>query len=101
MSQLSPILRNDDNNGLEFWCPGCNMPHRIRYGDVDDGPCWLWDGDITLPTITPSIVIRWSKGNPSTAHMCHSLITNGQITFLDDCTHALVGQVLALPDWPI
>jgi hypothetical protein len=32
--------------------------------------------------------------------VCHSFVTDGKIQFLSDCTHALAGQTVALPDWP-
>lgn len=31
---------------------------------------------------------------------CHTFIRAGKIEFLGDCTHALAGQTVALPDWP-
>lgn len=32
--------------------------------------------------------------------VCHSFVRNGVIEFLSDCTHALKGQHVPLPDWP-
>ena len=31
--------------------------------------------------------------------VCHSFVVNGQIQFLPDCTHALAGQTVPIPDW--
>lgn len=31
-------------------------------------------------------------------HVCHSFIRDGRIEFLSDCTHALAGQTVDLPD---
>lgn len=33
-------------------------------------------------------------------NVCHSFVRAGKIEFLGDCTHALAGQTVALPDWP-
>lgn len=31
---------------------------------------------------------------------CHSFVRAGMIEFLSDCTHALRGQTVSIPDWP-
>jgi hypothetical protein len=31
--------------------------------------------------------------------VCHSFVTDGRIQFLGDCTHALAGQTVDLPEW--
>jgi len=73
------------------------------------------------PTFTPSILVQWTefteKGNAdyeawvasgcptspneklrfeSCDRRCHSFVTDGQIQFLGDCTHALAGQTVPL-----
>lgn len=35
-----------------------------------------------------------------TMPQCHSYLRDGQLEFLADCTHALAGKTIALPDWP-
>lgn len=40
------------------------------------------------------------KALPRTTKRCHSFVTNGNIQFLSDCTHALAGQTVALPPIP-
>jgi hypothetical protein len=120
MSQLSKILRETEGNGLLFWCPGCDGVHRIQYGD-GPGPRWGWNGDVDRPTFTPSVLTRFTKmtekghadaeewrqaGCPkrdepfeSVPAVCHSFVTDGRIQFLGDCTHALAGQTVDLPEW--
>jgi hypothetical protein len=70
---------------------------RGRYSQA----CWAWDGNVDLPTISPSILVRANfapeDGGPS---VCHSFVRAGQIQFLNDCTHSLRGQTVLLPDWP-
>jgi len=33
-------------------------------------------------------------------NICHSFIRDGKIQFLGDCTHALAGQTVDLPELP-
>lgn len=103
-----------------FWCPGCDVAHGI------DGK-WSFNGDLTRPTISPSVLAtgrHWVLDDPSAPAMfedvpglpgvrrdarpghfvetvCHSFITDARIQFLTDSTHALAGQTVDLPAWPI
>lgn len=114
MSQLSPILRDTTDNGLMFWCPGCDEAHRIQHGG-GTGPRWGWNGSTDKPTFTPSVLVTGVKQLTDEQHetylktrelpepepmRCHSFVTDGRIQFLGDCTHALGGQTVDLPDWP-
>lgn len=74
---------------LLFWCPGCECVHQTKG--------WNFNGDFVKPTLTPSILV-----NPGKAHevpLCHSFVTDGQIRFLADCTHALAGQTIDMVPW--
>ena len=31
--------------------------------------------------------------------VCHSNIINGEFHYANDCTHAMVGQIVPVPDW--
>lgn len=113
MGQLSRKLRNSEGGGLTFWCPGCEEPHGINAG-------WTWNRDTERPTFTPSVLVTsghymsghsgpcWCTFNrdrpeapaPFLCHRCHSFVTDGQIQFLTDSTHALAGQTVPLPDLP-
>lgn len=109
--------RNATQNRLHFWCPGCDEAHGIRYASGGgDAPVWEWNGNLDLPTISPSILVRgnqwpkskfpeYYKNNHSSVPtggmtVCHSFVTDGRIQFLGDCTHALAGQTVDLPEWP-
>lgn len=121
MSALSKILRDTEDNGLMFWCPGCDMAHRIQHGS-GSGSRWGWNGDVDKPTFTPSVLVRGSEmtekgradyeacraaGFPKPApesfenkpSVCHSFVKDGRIQFLGDCTHALAGWTVELPAW--
>lgn len=100
MSALSPILRSVDGGQVSFWCPGCDQAHVIGV-KAPAGLIWGYNGNPERPTFTPSILVN---GNPKfknpSAPLCHSFVTDGQIQFLGDCTHALAGQTVPIPAWP-
>lgn len=81
---------------LRFLCPGCNIDHVIYYeGHPSPHHNWAWNRDLEKPTIKPSIKVTGPNG-PGT--LCHSYVTDGQIKFLGDCTHALKDQTVDLPE---
>lgn len=114
--QVSKILRSVEGGRLMFKCPGCDKPHMIRVGD-GTGPGWTYNGNPEAPTFTPSVLVRsghyaagfkggecwctWENedGERSgfSCYICHSFVTDGQIQFLTDSTHALAGQTVSLP----
>lgn len=85
-----------------FDCPGCGALHAPVVKDgtgprpAGQGPVWGWNGSMDAPTFTPSLLVRWPGGR---SEVCHSFITDGQIQFLGDCTHALAGQTVPIPEW--
>jgi Family of unknown function (DUF6527) len=103
-----------------FWCPGCDEAHAFP---VDGSRGWKWNGSLDLPVISPSILVRsghyvpghegscwcnfdWEGREPSFhCKQCHSFIGKadgsmpGYIEFLSDCSHALAGQTVLIPDW--
>jgi hypothetical protein len=118
---LSPILRRMEPNRVAFWCPGCKEIHHIPVSaQRDPGRAWSYNGDPERPTFTPSILIRsghyvpgcqapecWCSSKdedgedwPFGCSVCHTFVTDGQIQFLGDCTHALAGQTVPLPPFP-
>ncbi|MGB3290916.1 MAG: DUF6527 family protein [Burkholderiaceae bacterium] len=110
MSRLSSVLRSsDDGHGgqrLTFLCPGCDDYHSIAIGS-GPGPRWDYNGNPEKPTFTPSVKVTY-PANPDadddfkewrTERVCHSFVRDGRIQFLGDCTHALAGQTVDLPEW--
>lgn len=101
----------DGEQLLMFWCPGCDMAHGPRVAGLSP---WTWNGDRVRPTLQPSILVRGTTPITDDEHarimrgevveptplVCHSFVTDGRIQFLGDCTHALVGQTVEIPDWP-
>lgn len=120
---ISKTLRQSGQS-LIFWCPGCKHGHRIVIGE-GPGPRWGYNGNPDKPTFTPSILVTGSDltekgwvdyrawceaGTPerngeafeSAPTVCHSFVTDGRIQFLGDCTHALAGQTVDLPEkWEV
>jgi hypothetical protein len=101
MGRLSARLRSLEGGGLMFWCPGCDGGHQIQHG-AGSGPRWTWNGDAERPTFTPSVRVSYNGADADTPEgipsVCHSFVTDGRIQFLSDCTHALAGQTVDLPD---
>lgn len=115
--KLKAFSDNGVTAGYTFWCPGCQRRHQVT-------TAWTFNGDLEKPTFTPSLLVRTGhylkeppvagdcycdfherypdeEPMPWTCLRCHSFITNGMIQFLGDCTHALAGQTVDLPDIPV
>lgn len=97
-----------------FLCPGCGMEHVLR---VSGEGAWNWNGSLDVPTLAPSILFQsghfapghmgrcwcdWKREHPGEEAFdcvrCHSFIRDGKIQFLADCTHALAGKTVDLPE---
>jgi hypothetical protein len=97
-------LRTAEDGYVLFWCPGCDGAHGLRVStDPNPGPRWGFNGDYDRPTFTPSVLVRYDGADAgrdgAPPAVCHSFVTDGQIQFLGDCTHALAGQTVPLPDF--
>src|SRR5688572_7160529 len=96
--------RSGQYDALKFKCPGCELDgtsglHMLPVGGDPNGrPMWEFDGNCDAPTLSPSILTRAGRGAGEPDRICHSFIREGQIEFLSDCTHALAGQTVPLPD---
>lgn len=105
MGQVSPKLRSA-GRGYSHWCPGCDEMHLIAVHEpFANGAKWTFDGDVNRPTFSPSINIysprcEWGDGEVTPEQRCHYFLRAGRLEFLGDCTHALKGQTVDLPDLP-
>ncbi|MDP2259076.1 MAG: DUF6527 family protein [Caulobacter sp.] len=113
MGVLSRWVEQAGDGGYFLFCPACQQPHMVPTG-AGAGPRWGFNGDEAKPTFTPSLLLRGKR--PITddeadrifagekldipQRVCHSFVTDGQIQFLGDCTHALAGQTVPLPEYP-
>ena len=97
------ILRRTADGRFMFFCPGCGCAHGVT-------SAWSFNGDFGKPTFSPSILVRGTQPITDEEHAklmagehveprplcCHSFVRDGEIQFLDDCTHALKGQTVPL-----
>jgi hypothetical protein len=88
----------DGAETLLFDCPGCGFLHAC--GIVGrPRPLWQWNGSVETPTLAPSVSVTWTQREKP--QRCHSFVRDGNIQFLADCTHALAGQTVPLPEWEL
>lgn len=85
----------DGGDYVWFRCPGCGHRHTLPVRDRHvERPSWEWNKSVDRPTFTPSIL---ASGSAWENRVCHSFVTDGNIEFLNDCTHELAGQTVPLP----
>lgn len=123
------ITRNGEGqfHGIAIQCPGCGDAHVVPVNWRPPGEAgladsrearWEFNGDMQAPTISPSILCtsghfadgrtecwctyeaRTGRPQPFQCVRCHSFVTGGKIQFLDDCSHALAGKTVDLPEVP-
>ena len=117
MSALSRYMRDVAGGGLTFWCEGCGEAHVVWVGE-GSGPRWGWNGDVEKPVFTPSVLVTYRSWEPAASaenpnpgpqrqveRRCHTFVgcngaKPGEIRYLEDCTHALAGQVRPLAPMP-
>ena len=83
---LLPIL--NEPTLFIFWCEGCGYCHHV------DTTRWKWNGSLSKPTVTPSLLLHEGTSHPR----CHLFITDGQIRYLNDCGHDLAGQTVSMTE---
>jgi Family of unknown function (DUF6527) len=120
MTRLGTKLRSVEGGLVAFWCPGCDARHHVAVVDSATAMAWAYNGNPDAPTFSPSVLVRsghhipgwvgptcWCNSvprEPKYDHgfkciICHSFVTDGQISFLADSTHKLAGQTVSLPDF--
>lgn len=110
MSPRAKIVRDLEKlfYGIVIHCPGCNGSHLLPVNWLPEGeseesprvegkPHWSFDGNFDQPTFHPSLLIRYTIAGEG-EHVCHTMIQGGRIQYLGDCTHALKGQTVDLPE---
>lgn len=109
--KVSPVDANYYQEGYMFDCPGCKSLHvipvkysaeQVQRDGGTQGPAWTFNGSLDKPTFNPSLLVRWNYNDEEHGfvekNVCHSFIRDGKIQFLGDCTHALSGQTVDLPE---
>ena len=64
------------------------------HGQRQGTPNWSWNGSTDNPTVRPSVLTRFAKGDKE--EICHSWIGEGKIAFLLDSTHEFSGKTMEL-----
>jgi len=84
---------------IVFYCPGCKTLHTVPVEHRNlKQPLWQFNGDLAKPTLSPSVLVTSLQGKAYEQARCHSFVRDGHIEFLSDCTHALAGQTVELPE---
>lgn len=108
MAKVLEIKNNEGELiGYAVRCPACEADEQgsmhVFYRKMADGkPGWTFNGDFEKPTLKPSMsaVSIFGYGNDQyVEHRCHCFVTDGKIQYLADCTHAMAGQTIDLPDF--
>ena len=113
--KLSNVLRSGENPNkcgrqLIFYCPACESNHVVNIEGIDSMyPQWVFNGDVNKPTISPSVLVRWTEPSDKEEEfedrtkdinkVCHFFIRNGKIEFCGDCTHKLSGQTVDMVEY--
>jgi len=90
MSKVSAKLRRAEGMYLH-WCPACEELHPLP-------DRWKFDGDLNSPTFQPSF--KHTGGPKDARTICHYILGAGILHFCGDCTHAMAGKAVPLPDLP-
>jgi len=88
---------NGDLYGWEIRCPACDEPHIFHTGRAPR-PRWEFDGNMEKPTFTPSLKLHHDGNEHMKPFCCHTNVINGMIQYHGDCTHAMAGQTIELPE---
>lgn len=90
------VLRIVPGQRLAFFCPACKAPHfvHVTLGGVDSG--WSFNSNYEKPTFFPSVMARGYSERLRTDFVCHSYVFDGQIRFLGDCSHGMIGMTVPL-----
>lgn len=65
-----------------------------------NGAKWSFDGNGDAPTFNPSMNIGVGPFPNGQTKRCHYFLHSGMIQYLSDCTHAMAGQTVPVPDVP-
>lgn len=94
---LSANNNNGEIEGYYFDCPGCKSGHfvHVKPHQAPNGASWNFNNDLEKPTFSPSILSQINYQHKPTS-VCHLFVIDGMINFLNDCTHELAGQTVAM-----
>lgn len=82
-----------------FKCPACGGSHFCNTNPEYHPVVWNFNGNLNKPTVSPSIKLTWSYGEPEIQKCCHFFIVDGYIQYQGDCTHSLAGKTVELENF--
>lgn len=94
-SEISRLVVRKEREFLQFHPPGYKYPLElpvITSGSRKDSGAWTWNGDLSAPTLKPSIRTLHRSDGP----VSHLWLTDGVCHFLPDSTDGLANQSLPL-----
>ena len=107
MERIGKYLRRasgpDGRTGIGYahWCPACKETHAFAVDrPFSNGAKWSFDGNIDAPTFAPSMNIGIGPFPDGHIERCHYFLKGGQLQYISDCTHAMAGQTVPLPELP-
>lgn len=122
VKSVSPFLNRSDftnagERGVAYfhWCPGCKQLHAIYTINPGGRPQWSFNGDVNMPSFSPSILCFTTEDDNKRETLCHYFIKTGAeliqrdptldktksyIDFCGDSPHEFGGKVVPLPELP-
>jgi hypothetical protein len=81
------------------FCPACQTEHGIWTTERNyNRAIWKFNNSLVSPTFAPSVKITIGH-HPQPPEICHFFIRDGKIEYCDDCTHAMAGRTVELPEF--
>lgn len=102
MAILRKIEKKEGHQGpdLMIFCPACKCGHGIWITEKNSsGAQWTWNGSFEKPTFQPSLLIAPFSDGKGAIKRCHSIVTDGLISFCPDSQHELAGKTVPLEDF--
>lgn len=99
MGKLSAKLVRTER-GIAHWCPACKCFHAFTLYPLRAAHTqWLFNNNLVEPSFQPDNRIR-IEDEKEGDYVCHYRLHEGRIEYLEDCTHAMRGKNIMLPDIP-
>lgn len=103
------VIELFDNGDAKFFCPACRMKHSVNLREGRNQPVWGMSGTEEAPTLEGSVKVCYDHWSPPhvfgfpkpekqelVKEVCHTQITDGQIHYYLDSTHALAGKTIQM-----
>ncbi len=99
------LLSEQEDGYFIYWCEGCKKVHGV-WTSKHSNVRWHFNKNMEKPTFSPSLLHKgftYDKDENGEViqssvrdMICHVFITDGNIQYLNDCTHELAGQTVEM-----